>query len=63
MVHKTSKTVAQELGLVKITDKNTHNRLIITQTIRVLIDYICIMQMTRLVVLVCHSVNKRLQMD
>jgi len=33
VVHKTSKTVAQKVGLVKIKDKNTYNRLIITQTI------------------------------
>jgi len=33
MVHKTSTTVAQKVGLVKIKDKNTQNRLIITQTI------------------------------
>ena len=41
MVHKTSKTVAQEVGLVKIKDKNTQNRLIITQTVWLLIDYRC----------------------
>jgi len=33
MVHKTSKKVAQKVGLVKIKDKNTQNRLIITQTV------------------------------
>ena len=33
MVHKTSKTVAKKVGLVKIKDKNTHNGLILTQTI------------------------------
>jgi len=37
MEHKTSRTVAQEVGLVKIKDKNTHNRQIITQTISLLI--------------------------
>ena len=44
MEHKTSKIVAQKVGLVKIKDKNTHahNRLIIiTQTIWLLIDYRC----------------------
>ena len=41
MVHKTSKKVAQKVGLVKIKDKNTQNRLIITQTVWLLIDYRC----------------------